>query len=76
MDKNGDFIGFRINKVEGRKHYTLKPVNVHQGMSLYRNYDIQFDKMMEQKQSKRTRSVDFKLTDSREGSFVALTHQI
>ena len=70
IDAQGNFDGFRVNKVEGRRVFWNEPVEgLSVGDKLYRNYDIQFEKMLAGKSSERRIAVDFKLSE-KEGQLV------
>lgn len=47
INANCELEGFRVNKAEGNRLYPLKmPHSLRQGMSLYRNNDVAFEKLM------------------------------
>lgn len=47
INANRELEGFRVNKAEGNRLYPLKmPHSLRQGMSLYRNNDVAFEKLM------------------------------
>lgn len=47
INANRKLEGFRVNKAEGNRLYPLKmPHSLRQGMSLYRNNDVAFEKLM------------------------------
>ena len=67
IDAQGKFDGFRVNKVEGRRVFWNEPVEgLSVGDKLYRNYDIQFEKMLAGKSAERRIAVDFKLLEKEE----------
>ena len=64
INNQGAFDGFRVNKVEGRRVFWNEPVEgISVGDKLYRNYDIQFEKMLAGKSAERRIAVDFKLLE-------------
>lgn len=70
VDAQGKFDGFRVNKVDDRKVFWNEPVEgLSVGDKLYRNYDIQFEKMLAGKSAERRISLDFKLLE-KEGQLV------
>lgn len=70
VDAQGKFDGFRVNKVEDRKVFWNEPVEgLSVGDKLYRNYDIQFEKMLAGKSAERRITLDFKLLE-KEGQLV------
>ena len=47
FSNSGSLIGFRINRVEGKRLYPFKTSNkIKRGMRLYRNYDKQFEETL------------------------------
>ena len=67
VDAQGKFDGFRVNKVEDRRVFWNEPVEgLSAGDKLYRNYDIQFEKMLAGKSAERRIAVDFKLLEKEE----------
>lgn len=67
VNADGDFSGFRVNRVEGDKIFLAEPVNVAVGDRLFRNFDIQFEKMLKGKSAERRVAVDFTLRETEEG---------
>ncbi len=67
VNANGEFMGFRANRVEGRQIFFNEPVNVSVGDKLYRNYDIQFEKLLNGKSAERRIAVHFELKETPEG---------
>ena len=52
--KEADLIGFRVNRAEGNRLFPLKmPDGLRPGMSLYRNHDMAFEKLMSGKTAER-----------------------
>ncbi len=67
IDAQGKFDGFRVNKVEGQRVFWNEPVEgLSVGDKLYRNYDIQFEKMLAGKSAERRIALDFKLLEKEE----------
>ena len=72
VNVQGKFDGFRVNKVEGRRVFWNEPVEgISVGDKLYRNYDIQFEKMLAGKSAERRIDLDFKLLE-KEGQHLVL----
>ena len=64
VDVQGKFDGFRINKVEGQRVFWNEPVKgLSVGDKLFRNYDIQFEKMLAGKSAERRIYLDFELLE-------------
>jgi putative protease len=61
FDKQGQFTGFRLNKVDGHKLFPASPVDIEPGTTLYRNNDKQWEDMMQGKTATRTIAVNFTL---------------
>jgi putative protease len=61
FDKQGQFTGFRLNKVDGRKLFPASPVDIEPGTTLYRNNDKQWEDKMQGKTATRTIAVNFTL---------------
>ena len=52
--EEADLIGFRVNRAEGNRLFPLKmPDGLRPGMSLYRNHDVAFEKLMSGKTAER-----------------------
>lgn len=67
MDNAGAFRGFRVNRVEGKRLFWSEPVDIHIGCKLYRNFDIEFDRILKGKTAVRKVAVDISLSDTPEG---------
>lgn len=64
VDVQGKFDGFRVNKVEGQRVFWNEPVKgLSVGDKLFRNYDIQFEKMLAGKSAERRIYLDFELLE-------------
>jgi putative protease len=59
FDKQGQFTGFRLNKIDGHKLFPASPVDIEPGTTLYRNNDKQWEDMMQGKTATRTIAVNF-----------------
>ncbi len=46
LDRNGEFQGFRVNKVEANRLFPLKMPNIEKGTQLYRNNNVVFNKLL------------------------------
>ncbi len=64
VDKNGKFTGFRVNKVEDRKIFPFEHSNVAAGISIYRNFDKEFDKCLSAKSSERKIDLNITLSEN------------
>lgn len=61
IDSEGEFAGFRLNKVEGNRLFPATRVNVAPGDVLYRNYDKQFDDILKKDATERKIAVSMVL---------------
>lgn len=59
-DKNGDFVGFRLNKSENGRLFPASPLQIPPGSKLFRNRDKQWDDLMSGKTAKR--QIDLAIT--------------
>lgn len=53
VDKSGAFAGFRVNKVDGKRVFITDSVDLYESCRLYRNYDVEFDKVLKGKTAER-----------------------
>lgn len=78
INENRELEGFRVNRVEGNRLYPFKmPANLRPGLSLYRNNDVAFEKILAGDTAERKIRVEmrfqlcsggFMLTIEQEGS--------
>lgn len=61
IDSNGNYDGFRVNKVEGNKLFLKDRCNIKPGDSVYKTYDKAFSDTLEKPSAKRTINLDFTL---------------
>ncbi|MBQ1774028.1 MAG: U32 family peptidase [Prevotella sp.] len=60
--------GFRVNRVEGNRLFPLKmPPSLRRGMALYRNNDVEFERLMKGQTAVRKIAVRMVLSDVEEG---------
>ncbi len=60
--------GFRVNRVENNHLYPLKmPASIRKGMRLYRNNDVQFERVLSKKSAERRIPVAMRLQVSEKG---------
>ncbi len=68
INKDGQLEGFRVNKVSGNRLYPFKmPLGIHSGVILYRNYDKEFENMLEKQTAIRKIPLKLKLYPILEG---------
>ena len=61
FDRDGNYKGFRINKVIGNKLYLKERCNLSRGDLLYRTFDKAFTDVLSRNSAQRTIDVDFTL---------------
>lgn len=68
INKEGNLQGFRINKIEHKRIYTLKEIKELQtGMMLYRNYDTAFMQQLAGESAQRRIPICLTLAENEEG---------
>ncbi len=72
FDASGQFVGFRLNRIDGNTLYPASTVDVARGTVLYRNRDMHRDAEVEHDSAVRTIAVDMHLSLSR-GQNLALS---
>ncbi len=60
VNRQGELEGFRVNRAEGNEVFPLKMPRIIAGTKLYRNYDKEFNKMLERNSA--TRNIDLNIT--------------
>ena len=84
FDRDGNYNGFRINKVIGNKLYLKERCNLSRGDVLYRTFDKAFNDVLSRNSAQRTIDVDFTLwvagnslcLKAQDESGCAVTHSI
>lgn len=67
--------GFRVNRVEGNKFYPQRmPQQLREGMRLYRNQDVAFDKILAKPTAERRMVLDMLLGITADGFFLQAKH--
>jgi putative protease len=67
LDTQGNFNGFRINRIEGNRVFPFERMLLNAGTILYRNYDIVFDRQLSKKTSERKIAVKLCFMETRTG---------
>jgi len=75
MDANGEFAGFRINKIENQKIFPAKKIDVQIGTMLYRNCDAHFDHLLQGKSAERKIAIDMVIEDTDTGIRLCFTDE-
>ena len=67
--------GFRVNRVEGNKLFPQRmPQQLREGMRLYRNQDVAFDKILAKPTAERRIALDMLLGTTADGVFLQAKH--
>jgi len=66
-DKNGEFCGFRINKVEGNRLYPAQIPVVEKDTMMFRNFDHAFSLLLAKKSAERKIAVDILFSETEDG---------
>ena len=67
LNEKGDLQGFRVNRVEDNKIFPAEMPRLKTGVTLYRNYDHEFEKMLLKPSAERKVSVSFRLEETANG---------
>lgn len=67
VNTHGDFVGFRVNKVENGRLFPLEMPDIKPNSQLYRNADAAFDKLLAGKTSERKIPVTVLVSDTPDG---------
>lgn len=73
LNKNGELVGFRANKVEGVSVFPADSTPVPPGVFLYRNQDQAFEKILNGKTAERKIAVHIHLSETAGGFQLTLT---
>lgn len=65
-----DLVGFRVNKVEGQKVYPAEMPQINNNQELYRNFDHQFEKLLQKKSAERKIGLAFLFEEQKVGFLV------
>lgn len=67
LDEQGKLQGFRVNRVENNKLYPQEMPKLKPKTKLYRNFDQEFERVMQKKSAERKIAVRMELTESNWG---------
>lgn len=73
VNKQGNFVGFRVNKVEHERLFPLEMPEIEPNAQLYRNSDMTFDKLLAGKTSERKIPVTVSASDTSNGLEFVMT---
>ncbi|MDR0981811.1 MAG: U32 family peptidase [Culturomica sp.] len=72
---SGELQGIRVNRVEGNHLFCFEDVNIPKGTKLYRNFDIDFRKRLEQSHTERKIFVDIEFNVADEEINICITDE-
>lgn len=75
IDGNGRLQGFRVNRVENNKLFPQEMPRLNPKTRLYRNFDQEFDKLMQKKSAERKIAVDICLTENNFGFTLSINDE-
>ncbi|MDN0052752.1 U32 family peptidase [Bacteroides caecigallinarum] len=75
IDDNGRLQGFRVNRVENNKLFPQDMPRLKPKTRLYRNFDQEFEKLMQKKSAERKIAVDICLTENNFGFTLSFTDE-
>lgn len=75
IDDNGRLQGFRVNRVENNKLFPQDMPRLKPKTRLYRNFDQEFEKLMQKKSAERKISVDICLAENNFGFTLSFTDE-
>lgn len=67
INKTGEFEGVRINKVVGEKLYPLNVPNFKIGTPVYKNFDIEYNKLLQHCSAERVLPIKISVKDEQNG---------
>lgn len=75
INQRKELQGFRVNKVEGTKLFPAEMPRLEKGMTIYRNYDHEFEKTLSQQVAERKIAVDLVLQENSFGFTLSATDE-
>lgn len=75
LDGQGKLKGFRVNRVDGNKLYPQEMPRVRPKTKLYRNFDQEFERLMQKKSAERKIGVRMTLTENNFGFSLSMTDE-
>ncbi|MDR0506695.1 MAG: U32 family peptidase [Dysgonamonadaceae bacterium] len=67
INEKKELQGFRVNCVEGNKIFPAEMPRLNRGVTVFRNYDFEFEKILSKKSSERKIDVEFVLEENNFG---------
>ena len=75
LDAQGRLQGFRVNRVENNRLYPQEMPRIAPKTSLYRNFDQEFDRLMQKKSAERKLAASFVLAENAFGFTLSATDE-
>ena len=75
LDAQGRLQGFRVNRVENNKLFPQEMPRIKPKTVLYRNFDQEFDRIMQKKSAERKLAVDVSLTENNFGFTLTMSDE-
>ncbi|MDL2224373.1 U32 family peptidase [Bacteroidales bacterium OttesenSCG-928-M06] len=75
INEKKELQGFRVNKVEGNKIYPANMPRLSSGITLYRNYDQEFERILSKKSAERKIRIEFLLEENNFGFSLTATDE-
>lgn len=75
LDERGKLCGFRVNRVDGNKLYPQEMPRVKPKTKLYRNFDQEFERVMQKKSAERKIAVMLRLEENNFGFTLSLADE-
>lgn len=75
FNDRGELEGFRVNRVEDNRLFTLDKPSIRPKMQLYRNFDQEFDRLLSKPSAERKISVEMEFMDNDFGFTLCVTDE-
>lgn len=76
FNQEEELVGFRVNKVEGQKVYPAVMPQIINNQELYRNFDHQFEKLLQKKSAERKIGLAFLFEEQNDGFLVQVSDEM
>lgn len=76
FNQEEELVGFRVNKVEGQKVYPAEMPQINNNQELYRNFDHQFEKLLQKKSAERKIGLAFLFEEQNDGFLVQVSDEM
>ena len=75
LNSYGELQGFRVNKVEGQTIFPLQMPVLEKGITLFRNYNQEFERILQKKSAERKMAVQIRLEENNFGFTLSATDE-